>query len=184
LTHAHDATAHDIILSEHSSQLDAILAGGRVKRYHTVPLIGEQTVAAHSWGVAIILLRIASPSSALMAAALYHDVAEKWIGDCPADVKWREPAIKEVLDRAEAGVERELAICVSLTDHEKFLLSVADRLELMFFCLEQRRMGNRNTDLPFHRVNDWFQTPSIWNNLPKAACDLIFTLQEDMEKLS
>ena len=32
-----------------------VLSGGEVKRYHTLPTIGEQTVANHSWGVALIL---------------------------------------------------------------------------------------------------------------------------------
>ena len=65
-----------------------VLEGGEVKRYHTMPTIGEQTVANHSWGVAVILSWLKpdiSPKALLKA--LTHDVAEKQTGDMPAPTK-------------------------------------------------------------------------------------------------
>ena len=32
-----------------------MIRGGAIKRYHTLEIIGEQSVASHSWGVAMIL---------------------------------------------------------------------------------------------------------------------------------
>ena len=55
-----------------------ILSGGEVKRYHTMKTIGEQTVANHSWGVAVILNWLKPDiSKVALLKALSHDVAEK-----------------------------------------------------------------------------------------------------------
>ena len=34
--------------------LSKVMNSGDIKRYHTLPTIGEQTNATHSWGVAVI----------------------------------------------------------------------------------------------------------------------------------
>ena len=36
------------------AKLQKIRNGGNVKRYHTIPIIREQSNAAHSWGVAVL----------------------------------------------------------------------------------------------------------------------------------
>jgi 5'-deoxynucleotidase YfbR-like HD superfamily hydrolase len=137
--------------------VDTIRSGGAVKRYHTVPTVGEQTVAAHSWGVAVLLIRILPGcSKQLLIAALFHDVAEKWTGDIPADAKWREPEVSTLLKRVERDVERALDIDIMLTDEERIILSACDRLELLWFCVEQARIGNQNMYVVYNRVIDWF----------------------------
>jgi hypothetical protein len=138
--------------------VDTIRSGGAVKRYHTVPTVGEQTVAAHSWGVAVILIRILPfCSKNLLIAALFHDVAEKWTGDIPADAKWREPEVSALLKRVERDVEETLNISIGISDEEELILSGCDRLELLWFCVEQARLGNQNMYVVFSRVMDWFR---------------------------
>lgn len=136
---------------------ERIRLGGQVRRYHTRPVHNQQTVAAHSWGVAAILLDIVPPeeqSVALLRAALYHDVAEYDTGDVPAQAKWISPKLKDALDELEAGIEEEYGISyyLTLSAKDKNWLKIADLMELMWFVLEERRMGNRNVDEIFDRV--------------------------------
>ena len=135
---------------------DRIRRGGNVKRWHTTPVHNHQSVAAHSWGVAAILLEIAGSqlSVPLLEAAIYHDIAEYDTGDIPAQVKWANPDICKALDRLEKVVEKELAVDTSLSDVQIVLLKTADLLELCWFCLEERRMGNKNMDEIMSRVDE------------------------------
>lgn len=137
-----------------------IRCGGSVKRYHTRFTIGEQTVAAHSWGVAAILLDICEPSVDLLRAALLHDVAEHVIGDTPANAKWASPDLKDALKDAEHAVEQEYKLAVPLNEEDALMLSIADMLELMWYCLEQRRIGNTTLD-------------DVWSNGLMALSDRI-----------
>ena len=57
--------------------LETFRAAGAVKRYHIVRTLRQQSVAEHSWNVALLVYMIypqASPK--LIKAALTHDVAE------------------------------------------------------------------------------------------------------------
>lgn len=137
-----------------------IRAGGGVRRYHTRPLIGEQTVASHSWGVAAIIIDVTEghekPSFELMRAALFHDVAEHVTGDIPATAKWRWPSLKAAMDSMEAEVETALGIRADgLSKQEMLLLKAADMMELLWFCVEQRRLGN-------HTIYHIFKNGCTW----------------------
>jgi len=132
--------------------MDRIRKGGAVRRYHTRALVGEQTVASHSWGVAAIVLRLAegmpwTTIGPLLKAALFHDVAEYDTGDIPATAKWRHKPLKAALDELELMVETDLGLSTAeLGPLEIKLLKAADMLELLWFCLEQRRLGNTTLD--------------------------------------
>ncbi len=125
---------------------ERIRAGGAVRRYHTRTTIGHQSVAEHSWGVAAIILEICeNPSRRLIEAAIYHDVAEYDTGDVPAQVK-RVAAIRGPMLAFEADVEHDLGIDVELTEDEGAILKFADTMELLFYVLDQRRLGNTTLD--------------------------------------
>jgi 5'-deoxynucleotidase YfbR-like HD superfamily hydrolase len=115
-----------------------------IKRFHTVPTVGEsQTVGAHSWGVATLLNELWPHSSkGLLLATLYHDVAEVLIGDIPATTKWAYPDFAEAVARVEADAEEKLGIHIVLNDEEKKRLKICDMLELVIFASEQIKLGN------------------------------------------
>lgn len=121
-----------------------IRKGGGVKRFHTHPLLGENTVAAHSWGVATILLHICEPSMNLIKAALYHDIFEYLTGDVPFTAKRDTPELAAALEVAErkAGIVMEVDILWNLLPEEEVLLKTADMLDLCFFCIDQVKLGN------------------------------------------
>lgn len=137
---------------------ERIRLGGSVRRYHTKQVHNFQNVAAHSWGVACILLDIVpvhEQTVGLLRAALYHDLAEYDTGDTPAHAKWASKDLKKALDEFEKRVEDEFKLCVPLSMNETAWLKIADMLELMWYVLEERRMGNRNVDEIFSRGHDY-----------------------------
>lgn len=120
-------------------------AAGAVKRFHTIPTHGEQTIAEHSYHMCLILTQIAdNPSPELFKAALYHDLPESVTGDIPAPTKWRYPKLAEELEVAELEFIRRNNINVELTDREWLALKYADMAELVYYCIDQLNLGNRN----------------------------------------
>jgi 5'-deoxynucleotidase YfbR-like HD superfamily hydrolase len=119
-------------------------SGGKVKRYHTVDTIKNETVAQHTYGVMSIIADLCHgvPSTNLMMAALCHDIAEQVTGDIPAPAKWDYPELSEAIKNAEAKIEEEYGVVYRLTPTEQTLLKAADTLDLIYFCIEERQLGN------------------------------------------
>mgnify|MGYP003112275989 FL=1 len=127
-----------------------ILSGGEVKRYHTMKTIGEQTVANHSWGVAVILNWLKPDiSKAALLKALSHDVAEKRTGDMPAPTKWNNEDLAYELRRVEKEIEEELGVDYDLDAEEQEYFKQSDLFELLLYCVNQRSLGNTNVNVVF-----------------------------------
>ena len=113
-------------------------ATGQTVRYHTNPVMSRlhQTDADHSWGVAIIILKLhPNPSRNLVAQAIVHDCGEKWAGDLSYPFKRMYPEI----GRNHAEAEKQLAMDhripqFELTKEESEWLRFADRLERHYFA--------------------------------------------------
>ena len=137
------------------SHLTNIYRAGDVKRYHTVARLKEQTIAEHSWGVAAIIMYLEpNPSKALLAAALFHDVAESKTGDVPATFKWENRNFADSLEAHETNINREMGINYELTERELAILKVADLSELVLHNVRELMMGNRYAAEIIHRGMD------------------------------
>jgi 5'-deoxynucleotidase YfbR-like HD superfamily hydrolase len=119
--------------------------GAGVRRFHTVPLVGDETVGKHSHGVGILCCALSDyqPSAALLKAALFHDLAEQETGDIPATTKWANPEIKTLLDEVEQRHNESMGLNVVLSEKEQLTLKWADMLDLLYFVVEQRELGNK-----------------------------------------
>jgi 5'-deoxynucleotidase YfbR-like HD superfamily hydrolase len=127
-----------------------VLDGGEVKRYHTLSTIGEQTVGSHSWGVAVILNWLKPDiSKTAILKALTHDVAEKLTGDMPAPTKWNNKDLALELALVEKNIEKNLGVDYELTPEEKEFFKQSDLFELLFYCVNQRSLGNTNVNVVF-----------------------------------
>lgn len=120
--------------------------GGAIQRFHTTRTVRPQCIAAHSYGVAMVLLAVGVHSPAVLAYALLHDQAEQATGDIPAPAKWRSDALGSALDTIEnefnvAHNIREIE--VALTHDEMVLVRWADTYELCQYALEEVHIGNR-----------------------------------------
>ncbi len=159
---------------------ERIRAGGAVRRYHTRTTIGHQTVAEHSWGVAAILLHICEPSAELLRAALYHDVAEYDTGDVPAQAKRSSLTLAASLSELERDIEASLQIAPACTLEELKLLQIADLLELLWYCLEQRKLGNTTIDDIWERGLQYLDQMGL---LPIHAVTMVHTLRDARDEL-
>lgn len=127
-----------------------------VKRYHTERVAGD-TVASHSYGVALLILEI-FPSAelrtmcCLLKAALLHDIPERQIGDVPYFSKRLDGGFRDYVHTLEEAAVDDLDVYVCLTERERVLLKTADLLEMCFFAYEQRRLGNKNADFVFENL--------------------------------
>lgn len=130
---------------------------GMVKRHHTNASPDSQSIAHHSWGVAMILQFIAPDCSKnALLWALRHDVAERWVGDMPAHVKWEEPTLAAEHRIAEERVESWLGFGrVPLSDDEKILLKIADCLELLLYSRYRLTVGDQFFKLVEVRILDY-----------------------------
>jgi 5'-deoxynucleotidase YfbR-like HD superfamily hydrolase len=111
-----------------------------------MPTVELQSVGAHSFGVCLLLIELTDGkcSANLLKAGLYHDVAEAKVGDTPSPTLRDFPDLRRAYKEAEAQIEATYCLDVELTDDEKRLLKLADRVELAFFALEEVSRGNHS----------------------------------------
>jgi len=135
-----------------------IMEAGKVVRLHTVDCHVRQNLAEHQWGVAALVAFIYDglPPNYLLLKAMFHDVGELFTGDMPAHVKWANPALSKALDMVSVEAECNMGVRYSVDEAEKFILKAADKLELMWFCVAQLRLGNKNLIIVYDRLDEWF----------------------------
>lgn len=125
------------------AQLDRLMDGGEITRYHTKRVLRPQSVAAHSARVGMLCQLVWPECSAnLLRAALLHDISELCTGDVPSPVKWANPALKAELSRVTTQYETDHGLRMPLTEDEQLVLRWADLAEGAQFCIEEVRMGN------------------------------------------
>jgi 5'-deoxynucleotidase YfbR-like HD superfamily hydrolase len=147
--------------------LDYIRNGGETRRYHTWPVLRTQTVAEHSFHVAMLYSLMAgaheptpdepvSLGAAGLMAALTHDLAEWEMGDLPAPIKRQLPdyngrTFREIWggmeeDRLQA---KGLDWAHALHPLELRWLKLADAMDGCLYCVRERAMGNKLITTPF-----------------------------------
>lgn len=125
-------------------QLKIIFNGGQVKRYHTRPTIHGQNNAEHQYIVtSIVCLLNPNVSAQVIRNALWHDIYEYETGDMPWAIKRRHPHIKQAIMEIEEKSIKKYGLSVRQTPLEHAILKLAEYFECMLFCIEQRRMGNK-----------------------------------------
>lgn len=128
---------------------------GLVKRYHTWPVIREQTVAEHTWQVMRIWWTIFGDMSPIVSShILWHDGGEVVAGDGGFGGKQRYPELKSILDKVE---EESLEIIMKrvlppLSQRDRLRLKCCDLLEMLEHALVERGMGNRYADIIYDNV--------------------------------
>lgn len=132
------------------------LLGGETKRWHMHPFMPSQSVADHSWCVAVILSMIDPDCSADdLRSALLHDVAELKHGDLSSPFKRANPEIAESIRKDEA---KTLHHWTGHTCGKSPALEIADKLaDLWQFAMESAR-GNRETRAGLARQQQFLNT--------------------------
>lgn len=92
-----------------SANLNLILAGFGVQRWHTNEYVIKRETVGHHTARALALLFYLyddNPSIKAVKCVLHHDVTEYFTGDTPAQAKWEWPSLKINLERIEDEVAR------------------------------------------------------------------------------
>lgn len=162
--------------------LDMILKGGRVARFHTKPVLKEETVAAHSFLVAWVCALVEqprNPSANLLLAALAHDLPEFELGDLPSPAK-RKLNLGAAYRAEEANMFRIAGMPDyegQLSKYEAEVLKFADNFAGYLKCVYELQMGNTlllNTALRYQEyLADQVQLSKL---LPEARCVELLSL--------
>lgn len=140
----------------------------QIKRYHATPLHQNETVAEHSFYVAMIARAICGvlaekgikvKTQEVLEKALVHDIEEMFSGDIIQPFKYSDSTLKELIDQLNVkSIEKAFeGLPPHLATHLKNLwqdyhaeaaledkiVKISDRLSLIAYCLEQIRLGNR-----------------------------------------
>jgi 5'-deoxynucleotidase YfbR-like HD superfamily hydrolase len=146
-------------VSESIPQMTDPRVAGGVRRYHTWPVVHQQTNAEHQWNVARIVLAIwpGAPRQ-LIFAALFHDIGELATGDLPYPVKKDNPDLKKTCDEVEHSHHLKMCMPWSLPTPttcaglDKRVLKLADLTDMYEYALEELLLGNRNASAIVERV--------------------------------
>jgi 5'-deoxynucleotidase len=142
-----------------------------LKRWSRMPNIREETVAHHSYSVAVLAHAIGvihneevAPFEGnpvdpckLAVYGLYDDVAEIITGDPPTPVKYANAAIRQAYDELTQQASRTILATLpetyqplykpllerELGDLERQLLKGADDFAALIHCTEERLLGNK-----------------------------------------
>lgn len=135
-------------------QLDFVYAAGETRRFHTVPVLRTQNVAAHSWHVTMLAQVVYGQDEpgitpVFLMACLTHDMAECHYGDMPSPAK---RGLREYISnfRETYGEIEQAHLSKFSMDWEKFLsdeekrrLKFLDSCEGALYCCRERAMGNK-----------------------------------------
>jgi 5'-deoxynucleotidase YfbR-like HD superfamily hydrolase len=142
-------------------RLDTRLAG-QIRRYHTWPIIGQQTIAEHTWQMLRIYMCVAMPTKinpAVVFRMMFHDVGEHSTGDLPFPVKRDNPALKAEVNMLE---ERSYATQLDywdalhhakmlVTSEEEVLIKQIEMIEMAEFGMDQVCFGNQHVFIVANR---------------------------------
>lgn len=128
-----------------------IRLSGQVRRYHTYPIIGQQTIAEHCWNLMRIYLSITDTiDSHMVHHIMFHDIGETVTGDSPYPVKHDNPELKKQMDSVEQKsycrqLEHWNAFSqVRLTEQDRLLFKQIELIEMAEFGMDQVCFGNNH----------------------------------------
>lgn len=150
------------------TRIRKLLESGEVTRFHAVPAIRAQTVAAHSWGVGLIIAEICqgAPTVVLLMAGLLHDTGELITGDIPFTAKRGCFApLRAQMDAAETAAMAEFLWPLPTLDaREETILKLADMLEgLRYATLNEIGEHPLIADRWWSALQGLFCTAEMWS---------------------
>jgi 5'-deoxynucleotidase YfbR-like HD superfamily hydrolase len=137
-------------VDDDSIRLDTRLAG-QVKRYHTWPVLREQSIAEHCWQLMrIYMATVPDMDPNMVAHIMLHDIGEHFTGDIPYPVKSQNEGLKVVMDHLER--KSQTAQLEYWDSFHKILLTNADRdlfkqielMEMAEFGIGEVLLGNNH----------------------------------------
>lgn len=126
---------------------------GAVERCHSFPHHNKYTVGEHCYNVVSLLFILnPAPRIELVKACLWHDTAERFLGDLPAPTKWHHPELRNEYAIAEDTAMNQLGVMFDLDKDEQVWLKSLDILELWLWAHHEKHMGNQYADDMIARI--------------------------------
>ena len=147
-------------------QIQFLLDGANVRRYHTVTTLVPETVGHHSHGVALLTCMLSKdePSINLVFAALVHDLAEHQTGDIPSPSK-RKFGIGDMINSLEEELlENSGWAPEELTLEEARVLKLADLGQGALYCVEEIQRGNSKMKVVLDRYLSYAESMMLIGN--------------------
>lgn len=118
---------------------------GSLRRYHTWPVLQQQTNAEHTWHVMCIFFQIWGPLPPHISTyLLWHDAGEIVTGDLPFPFKANNPDIKVKITKLEHGAITGMGGQVpQLSADEASRVKAADLIEMHLFGCQEMLLGNK-----------------------------------------
>lgn len=140
----------------------ALLAieAGQVQRCHTIPHHGSYSVAEHCYGVVSLLFTLypGDPDTDLIKACLWHDTAERFMGDVPGPAKASMPELYDLFAYHEEQLLKKLGFLFELSTYEYNWVDGLDKLELFIWANHQLHdMGNSLAQEFIDTLRKWFK---------------------------
>lgn len=124
---------------------------GDIKRYHTWPVLQQQTLAHHMWNQLRIWIELyGPPTPSVTIAIMTDDCGEIATGDLPHEAKRDNPPLKELTKKIESKHLEEMLSRlpglkdkhVSLSQWDRVRIKICDLLEMAEFAFQERMLGN------------------------------------------
>lgn len=167
-------------MSLNPKQLDLILKGGQVTRFHTKPTLKAETVAEHSYLVAWLATLVSghTPRVELVLAALAHDLPEYVLGDLPSPAK-RALGLGPLYREREANLFRGAGMPDyegALTPEEAEILKFCDNLAGFLKCRFEAQLGNQTLESTLKNYRTYlYAQVEVSTLLPQQVCrDLLY----------
>lgn len=153
---------------------------GQVRRYHTWPVIRQQTIGEHSWNLLRMYYEIFDELPERIAVYLvYHDVPELKVGDPPYPIKKDNPTLKMEMDRLEQEALDSFGIVLPpLSVYEKLRVKVCDGLDCWEYAREEIAMGNTTFHVVVTRIKKLME-----ELIPQLAIGDVLRLQKYWTKM-
>ena len=168
------------------SQLTKVLAireASMIERGHIIPHHGTYSNGFHQYNATAMLLVLhPEPSHRLIRAIMFHDVAERFVGDTPYTAKQTFPYLKESLQGAESSVDHILGINETLSLPEQQWLVALDMLEFFMWCNDQINLGNTNAQVPF--ANALKVITERFDSFPRPVREFFTAYEQESARLS
>lgn len=131
-----------------------------VPRWVIVPMKRRQSVAEHSFRVAVIAGELAAywmgkkgPGVEVVMAAIVHDADEAYTGDVPGNLKRNYPTLKENLERI--AIRERGSPIPSYTPEAAAVVKLADVVETVTYLM-MWGLGNTRARLIIHELMEAF----------------------------
>jgi 5'-deoxynucleotidase YfbR-like HD superfamily hydrolase len=147
-----------------------IFSGGNVRRYHTVDIIKEETVAHHSHVVACLVIELGGDLSTVKKA-LYHDLYEQTSGDLPSTLK------ASGFNSAQLNFMEEESndyYGLNPVDYDYRILKIADILSGVLKCSNEVKMGNCKCSVPRENYKSYLDKMAPFSESENRVIEAVY----------